>query len=356
MTEMKPTGLPGVLKTLGSMTAIRDTYLVEQSLLRTLGPILGVLETTLYRVDDAGTILRFLHHRRTSVLTEEGVHRVIERTEEVANDTDIPKEIHDLLENVRMLDRPCSRKSGEELLICHPLRGGKALRGYFVFRRDREVTPVEEAIISGILEVFSNYYALLDTSQRDQLTGLFNRYSLEINLDRLWNLLLLRMRENVDEQNLHRRHTPHTYWLGVLDVDHFKAINDRHGHVIGDEVLIMVARLLERSFRQSDLLYRFGGEEFVAIIAADDFEAALHAFERARSAVEKFSFPQVGHITISGGFSGADHSVLPQEVINRADAALYAAKDAGRNRIFHYETLIREGILKETPTGSIDLF
>ena len=357
MTEMKPagTGLPGVLKTLGSMTAIRDTYLVEQSLLRTLGPILGVLETSLYRVDDGGTILRYLNHRRTSVQTEEGIHRVVERIEEVTNDRDISKEIHELLENVRMLEKPCSRKAGDELVICYPLRGGHELRGYFVFRRDREVTPVEEAIISGILEVFSNYYALLDTSQRDQLTGLFNRYSLEVNLDRLWNLLLLRMREATADHDEHR-HPPHTYWLGVLDVDHFKAINDNYGHVIGDEVLIMVARLLEKSFRQSDLLYRFGGEEFVAIIAADDFEAASHAFERARKAIEQFSFPQVGHITISGGFSGADYSVLPQEVINRADAALYAAKDAGRNIVFHYETLVREGVLKETQTGSIDLF
>ena len=356
MTDIKPTGLPGVLKTLGSMTAIRDTYLVEQSLLRTLGPILGVLETSLYRVDDRGAILRFLHHRRSSVMTEDGVHRVVERIEEVTNDRDIPKEIHDLLENVRMLDRPCSRKMGEELVICYPLRGGQVLRGYFVFRRDREVTPVEEAIISGILEVFSNYYALLDTSQRDQLTGLFNRYSLEVNLDRLWNLLLLRMRETVIDHDEHRRHTPHTYWLGVLDVDHFKTINDKHGHVIGDEVLIMVARLLEKSFRQSDLLYRFGGEEFVAIIAADDLEAATHAFERARDSIERFSFPQVGHITISGGFSGADYNVLPQEVINRADSALYAAKDAGRNCICHYETLVSQGVLKEIESGSIDLF
>ncbi len=164
------------------------------------------------------------------------------------------------------------------------------------------------------------------------------------------------MRESIAEIDQHRRHIPHTYWLGVLDVDHFKSINDKYGHVIGDEVLIMVARLLEKSFRQSDLLYRFGGEEFVAIIAADDFEAASQAFERARNSVEHFNFPQVGHITISGGFSGADYSVLPQEVINRADAAFYAAKDAGRNRICHYETLIKEGVLKEAPTGSIDLF
>ncbi len=151
------------------------TYLVEQSLLRRLGPILGVLETTLYRVDDGGTILRFLNHKRTSVLTEDGFHRVVERIEEVANDGEIPKEILDLLENVRMPDRPCSRKIGDELLICYPLKGGQALQGYFVFQRDREVTAVEEAIISGILEVFSNYYALLDTSQRGSSTAIPSR-------------------------------------------------------------------------------------------------------------------------------------------------------------------------------------
>lgn len=350
-------GLPGVLKTLGTMTAIRDTYLVEQSLLRTLGPLLGVLETSLYRIDDNGGVLRSLNHRRTVRMEDNGTHRVAERVEEVTNDRDIPKEIRELLENVRMLGKPCSRKFGSDLLNCYPLRGGEVLRGYFVFQRDREATPVEDAIINGILEVFSNYYSLLDTSQRDQLTGLFNRYSLEINLDRLWNLLSTRMKEKASGREASRRsQTRHTYWLGMLDVDHFKKINDTHGHIIGDEVLIIVARLLEKSFRQSDLLYRFGGEEFIAIIAADDLDAATLAFERARKKIEAFQFPQVGHITISGGFSGADPRVLPQEVINRADSSLYAAKNAGRNRIFHYDTLVKEGLLKEVAAGSIDLF
>lgn len=358
-TKRKPTdpGLPGVLKKLGSMTSIRDTYLLEQSLLRTLGPLLGVLETSLYRVDGNNRVLRSLNHRRTVVAEENGAHRVVERVEEVANDRDIPQEILELLENVRLLEKPCSRKFGNGLLICHPLRGGNVLRGYFVFQRDRETTPVEEAIINGILEVFSNYYDLLDTSQRDQLTGLFNRYSLEINLDRLWNLLSARMKEmDSDHEGLRRVQTPHTYWLGILDVDHFKKINDVHGHIIGDEVLILVARLLEKSFRKSDLLYRFGGEEFIAIIAADDLAAAILAFERARKNIELFEFPQVGRITVSGGFTGADPSVLPQEVINRADSSLYAAKNAGRNRIYHYGTLIDEGVLKEVSSGSIDLF
>ncbi|MDO9054045.1 MAG: GGDEF domain-containing protein [Gallionella sp.] len=361
MTDLRKqtttSGLQGVLKTLGTMTAIRDTYLVEQSLLRTLGPLLGVLETSLYRVDDNGGILRSLNYSRMVVTEGSGTHRVKERVEEVTNDRNIPKDVMELLDSVRMLGKPSSRKVGNDWLICYPLRGGGVLRGFFVFQRDCGTTPVEDSIINGTLDVFSNYYELLDTSQRDQLTGLFNRYSLEINLDRLWNLLSAQMREKAsNHEDSQRTEIPHTFWLGVIDVDHFKKINDTYGHIIGDEVLIMVSRLLERSFRQSDLLYRYGGEEFIAIIAANDLDAATRAFDRARDTLAQFEFPQVGHVTISIGFSGADPSVLPQEVISRADSSLYAAKNAGRNRVCHYDTLVKEGVLKEVASGSIDLF
>jgi diguanylate cyclase (GGDEF)-like protein len=349
------TGLPSLLSKLGKMTAIRDTYLVEQSLLRTLGPLLGVLETSLYRVDGNGLPIRTLHHSRSAVTENDGVLRVAEHIEEIANDQDISDTLQDLFESVRLLGKPCSRKIENDLLICYPLHGGNELLGYFVFERDREATPVEDSMIHGVLEVFTNYYALLDTSQRDRLTGLLNRYSLEINLDRLWNLLSARLHDS-NNGNTRRANAPETYWLGVLDIDHFKNINDTYGHIIGDEVLIMVTRLLESALRNSDLLYRYGGEEFVAIIAANDLESATHVFERARKKVEQFQFPQVGHVTISGGFSSADPGVMPQEVLHRADSSLYAAKNAGRNRVYHYDTLVKEGVLKEAASGSIDLF
>lgn len=346
-------GLPNVLKKLGAMTAIRDTSLVEQSLLRTLGPLLGVLQTSFYRVDD-NIILRALYHSRR-VLEESGSKRVVDNIEEVTNEQDISETHRNLFHSVRLLGKPCNRKINNELIICYPIYGNHELIGYFVFQRDREVTPIEDAIIQGVLEVFTNYFALLDSSQRDQLTGLLNRYSLEANLDRLWNLLSIRIRNenDDDDQRLKQRDS---YWLCILDIDHFKKINDNFGHIIGDEVLIMVTRLLQSALRKSDLLYRYGGEEFVVIIAADDLASATETFERVRSSIETFHFPQVGHVTISGGFSGADPLVLPQEIIHRADSSLYAAKNAGRNRIYHYDTLIEEGVLHEVATGSIDLF
>lgn len=347
-------GLPSILKKLGEMTAIRDTYMVEQSLLRTLGPLLGVLETSFFRIDDTGVVIRAQYHSR-KVVHKDGAQSLVERVEEVANEQEIPDVVHNLFDSVRLLRKSCSRKVEDSLIICYPVYGNSELLGYFIFKRDREVTPVEDAIVQGVLEVFTNYVELLDTSQRDQLTGLLNRYSLETNLDRLWNLLSVRLHE-ANDGNSKRIINAESYWLGVLDIDYFKKINDVYGHIIGDEVLIMITRLLQKAFRQSDLLYRYGGEEFVVIIAANDLDSATQAFERARKKIEKFLFPQVGHVTISGGFSSADPGVLPQEVINRADSSLYAAKNAGRNRICYYETLVKEGVLTVAPSGSIDLF
>jgi len=350
------TGLPSILKKLGAMTAIRDTYLVEQSLLRTLGPLLGVLVLSFYRIDDNGRIIRAVHHSRKMVLGDDGAKHVVDNIEEVTNNQEVSDDTRNLFHSVRLLRKSCSRRVENNLLICYPVYGNKELLGYFVFERDREVTHVEDAMTQGVLEVFTNYFNLLDASQRDQLTGLLNRYSLEANLDRLWSLLSARLHDSKNVKNTKRSAEPESFWLAVLDIDHFKKINDSYGHMMGDEVLIMITRLLQESFRQSDLLYRYGGEEFVAIIAASTLESATQAFERARTNIAEFQFPQVGYITISGGFCAADPTILPQEIVNRADCTLYAAKEAGRNRIYFYDTLIEAGVLKEVASGSIDLF
>lgn len=346
--------MPTLLKNLGAMTAIRDTYVVEHSLLRTLGPLLGVTETTLYRCDDSGRVLRTLHHARYVNAGPADGPRVEERVEEQLHGGPLPDAIEDIIENVRILDRPCTRAHGAEQLICYPLRGGSHIQGFFLLRRGHALSPTEDATVLGVLEVFANFYELLDTSQRDKLTGLLNRYSLELNLDRLWNLLNVHQRQSLSRAGDAAPATQ--YWVGVIDVDHFKRINDRHGHLIGDEVLVVFGRLLRAAFRRSDLIYRYGGEEFVAVIAAADLATAQATFERARRKIEGFEFPQAGHLTMSGGFAAADPGILPQVVLNRADSALYEAKAGGRNQVLHYETLVQQGRLKETEAGSVDLF
>ena len=355
MSDNGSSRLPGLLGKLGKMTSIRDTEVLEQSLLRTLGPLLGVLDTSLYRTDDQQNMVRVLNYHRSKVIEADGVARMVERVEEVSRLSDLPQEVLALTDNIRLLGKPCTRKIGKDLLVGYPLLGGNDVCGYFVFQRDREVQAAEDATIRGVLEVFSNYYALLDISLRDRLTGLFNRQALESSFDRIWRVL--GRPDHFVEQSDGRRSVPgENYWLAVIDIDHFKSINDRFGHMVGDEILLLVSRLMSHTFRGSDLLYRYGGEEFVAIIAADNAKIAHNVFERVRLAIEAHIFPQIEHLTISIGYCQAMQDILPVEVLSRADRSLYQAKQDGRNRVHSYHDLLASGVFKEQVCAEAEFF
>ena len=137
-----------------------------------------------------------------------------------------------------------------------------------------------------------------------------------------------------------RSQPPGRYWLAVIDIDHFKMVNDNYGHMVGDEVLLLVARLMQTTFRASDLIYRYGGEEFVAIISAESDALARNVFERVRLAIEAHSFPRVEQLTISIGYAEVDPNLLPLEVLSRADRSLYRAKQDGRNLVYEFQELV----------------
>jgi diguanylate cyclase (GGDEF)-like protein len=141
-------------------------------------------------------------------------------------------------------------------------------------------------------------------------------------------------------------------------VDHFKRVNDQFGHLYGDEVLLLLARIMRQSFRQQDKLFRFGGEEFVVVLRAAT-EAEVHrALERFRRAVEDYNFPQIGRVTASIGYTMIKPEDTIPEIVGRADDALYVAKENGRNQLANYETLLAEGMIsvREQPSGDIELF
>lgn len=349
--------IPNLLHKLGKMTSIRDTALLEQSLLKTLCPMLGVLDASLYSIDDMTSAVRVLHHHHSRVVESDGIARLVERNEEVFNEAHIDPEVKALLQNVRLLGKPCTRKRSQpqDLLVAYPLFGGREICGFLVFTRDREVTLTEDAIVKGILEVYANYYDLLDVSQRDRLTGLLNRQALENSFDRIWTILSS-SDEPARSPDGRRTATANAHWIAVIDVDHFKNVNDGFGHVVGDEVLLLISRLMMAELRASDLLFRYGGEEFVVLFSAKDSEDAMAILERLRLAVERHSFPQVGSVTISIGLSLADPNDLPQEVLSWADRALYQAKKTGRNRICDYQSLVKRGEVDAPSYGGSELF
>lgn len=220
-------------------------------------------------------------------------------------------------------------------------------------------------VVHSMQRVYHNMHALLDYSERDSLTNLLNRKSFD---DTFFKALGARaLDDSADAAHgerglagpVERRQTPpmEGYWLGMLDIDHFKHVNDSFGHLIGDEVLLLVARLLRHGFRFHDRLYRFGGEEFVVLMRCHDAASALAVFERFRKSMESFAFPQVGRITVSIGISRLIASDTPAMALDRADQAVYAVKSAGRNRVIDHAELVRQGLASSAiKTGDIELF
>jgi len=127
------------------------------------------------------------------------------------------------------------------------------------------------------------------------------------------------------------------YILAIIDIDKFKSINDTYGHDIGDYVLRDLAALLSSKIRVTDLIARWGGEEFVLIIDTKNLEQAQNIADNLRKEVENLKFKTVNKITISIGVSEfKSKNDTFEDVFKKADQALYQAKTNGRNRVYVY--------------------
>jgi diguanylate cyclase (GGDEF)-like protein len=123
----------------------------------------------------------------------------------------------------------------------------------------------------------------------------------------------------------------------MLDLDHFKRVNDSFGHLVGDQTLLAVSEALRESSRRSDLIARYGGEEFAVLCPDTDCETGLRVAERLRAAVESLGEAQLGHpgpqtISVGVAVQAQDHELTPERLIDHADVAMYEAKGRGRNR------------------------
>ena len=196
-------------------------------------------------------------------------------------------------------------------------------------------------LVEGLYQIYSNQVVLLDSKERDLLTHLPNRQTLETTL----NDISMYYR-NEDHDNL-----AINSWLAILDIDHFKIINDKFGHLYGDEVLLHFSYLMEKIFRQTDFLFRYGGEEFVVILHNCDIEGARFSLERFRKAVENYNFPS-GELTVSVGCAKIDPHISPKIHLEHADRALYYAKDNGRNRVILFNELGPDVVR----SGDVELF
>lgn len=227
----------------------------------------------------------------------------------------------------------------------------------FVMEGTHAFTDEMMGIAMGIVGVYRNYLALLQDSQHDTLTRLLNRKTFDAGFALfLTSACRADWPGHADNED-RRSHQESSHWLAVIDIDHFKRVNDTFGHLYGDEVLILMADLMRASFRAFDRLYRFGGEEFVVLMRDTAFEDAKRKLECFRSAVEQKEFPQVGRVTISIGFTSVKPISMPSDALGEADEALYYAKGHGRNQVCCYGELLEQGLIsKKTVHTEADFF
>lgn len=237
--------------------------------------------------------------------------------------------------NCAALRLHASEVSGEQMLLACDLG-------------QRDASAHAEAIAS-LARMYANQIKLLDYSELDSLTRLLNRKTFDETFDRLLTAASADAPGVPALDRRERRPGASPAWLCVIDIDHFKRVNDSFGHLFGDEVLLRMGDLMRKTFRSGDRLFRFGGEEFVVILNAENESLAETSFDRFRAAVESHEFPQVGKVTCSTGFTGVSSRDVPTDVVGRADEALYYAKSHGRNRVCCHERLVSAGAIATAP-------
>ena len=157
-----------------------------------------------------------------------------------------------------------------------------------------------------------------ESAQRDQLTKIYNRMKLDKVIQ--------------NEYEISKRYGTNLSLI-ILDIDFFKSVNDTYGHLTGDNVLIQLSNILSKNLRRSDIVGRWGGEEFIIICPNSNIEASMQLAEKLRSLIDNFEFDIVKHKTASFGIAQLKDIDTVNSLIERADTALYKAKELGRNRV-----------------------
>ena len=330
----------GVLQSVANITGQRDRDLLARTLLSTLTELIHSHRITMYRI----------------LPTDQGAEAILVaeacgHPDDASTNPEVSITISSRADfsSVCNSGKECVQPiGGETFLSVYPIVGQHGIAGLLEMISNAH-SDMDMHLISAFLKVYSNYLTILEESETDTLTGLLNRRTFDNNIEKIIadhsipdNTLaasspqhLVRRAENVE--------LPH--WLAVMDIDHFKRVNDKFGHLYGDEVLLLLSRNMRRIFRQRDKLFRFGGEEFVVVLDRTSQQNAKKVLERFRKAIEDYQFPQVGKVTISIGFVRLDKADVSSSIVGRADQALYYAKDHGRNQVCFYEDLVAEGKL-----------
>ena len=344
-----------VVEHLAELTGFRDRDVLDVMLVSALRDLLRPHSLGIYRIVGDASRQHWLTRARIGEFdTAPSADPLWSELDELPALDDRPERARCLREE-RLIEQPAAEPGGPVRLL-FPVVTEHEAAGVLEIETAEPLPEEQRRTVQGILRIYRNFQSLLDYSERDTLTGLLNRKTFDECFLRLAveaaNGSLAR------SQGGGRRGGPGTFVsLGVIDIDHFKRVNDQHGHLIGDEVLLLLSRQLRACFRFYDHLFRFGGEEFVVLVRCSKPDDAFDVFERLRATVAAVQFPRVGQVTVSVGISTLRAGDTPSAAFDRADKALYWAKQHGRNRVSDFEALVGLGELADASRASdVELF
>jgi diguanylate cyclase (GGDEF)-like protein len=335
--------VPLLLDHVAETTSHRERDALDRAIVQMLVEFLNATSVALYRLlqDDphARMAQRAGYDRGSLQLRPPLPHELV----------DLPK-LSDRQEWQECIERRSpvhSALTGGGSIAYFPVEEGSRVIGLLQIELTDAMSARDARLVEGILRILRNQTALLDYGERDTLTGLLNRKTFESRFERICGGL---------EDAISSPTQPRS-WLGVLDIDLFKSINDTYGHIMGDEVLLLVSQIMQHTLRGGDQLFRFGGEEFVVVLENTNAAGAGIAFERIRAAIENHRFPQAGKLTASLGYTAIRRREPPTTCVERADAALYFIKRHGRNGVRCFEHLVESGdITVKDNSGEVELF
>ena len=306
-----------LIDNIADLTAIRDTEHLEFSLLKSLHQFLQPQDLILYKRHNDGHLLAEMRY------TADGGDVQIDDL--ILPDIMSKADFTETKQHTEVQDN-CA-------LNLFSLFESRFYQVFLLVQTEQVLSAYNSDLVTGLMDIYSNFCNLLEDAQKDQLTGLANRNSFDKYIKKIY--------QQVSQYSDMQAYADTAvkapvYWMAILDVDHFKSINDNFGHLYGDEVLVLLAQTMQNKLRRNDMLFRYGGEEFVLIAECGDERAAREMFSRLRTAVEQRNFPQLGQVTVSIGVTQISPQVMPVTLLEYADQALYHSKDSGRNQVTFY--------------------
>lgn len=314
------------------MTSSLDVSVIVTTLSTHVQAMLGATGILIYRLEPDGKALKMVSGVEAGEILPAHWKKLDDVTSEIARCARDRREIlsnaQKAIESSTVGAEASDSSMFAPLLISDTLIGAMAIhsevpnafgeREVAIFRTLCAYASIALANADAQAQLLERNKALHKISVSDRLTGLYNR----LHLDQVLNEELARGERTGAELS-----------VILLDVDHFKSVNDTHGHLVGDQVLMAIAEILKTGARKVDVVGRWGGEEFLVVCRETSLEGAAVLAEKLRGLIEGHTFPVVGRKTGSFGVANLGEKKDINALIASADAALYEAKNSGRNRV-----------------------